>query len=191
MRILILGGYGLIGMGLVRRLSRSGHEIVGLGRNPKKGERIFPRAEWIAADISSLITPEAWAPYLEGVDAVINAAGALQDGARDSLSDIHERSIKALIKACESGGSQKFIQISAPGASATSSTAFYRTKAAADAALKESALAWLVLRPGVVIAPAAYGGTALLRALAAFPLVQLLGRDDLKLRPVDILNYRG
>ena len=38
-----------------------------------------------------------------------------------------------------------------------------------DKAVASSSLEWTILRPGLVIAPAAYGGTALLRALAAFP----------------------
>lgn len=49
-----------------------------------------------------------------------------------------------------------------------------RTKGEADAALSASALDWTILRPGLVLSPQAYGGTAMLRALAAFPLIQPL-----------------
>ena len=44
--------------------------------------------------------------------------------------------------------------------------------------MRESALDWVILRPGLVIGPDAYGGTALLRGLAAFPLVQPLALSD-------------
>ena len=51
-------------------------------------------------------------------------------------------------------------------------TEFFRSKARGDRAVRESGLDWAILRPGLVVGPDAYGGTALLRALSAFPLVQ-------------------
>ena len=76
-----------------------------------------------------------------------------------------------MIAACEAAGISRFVQISAPGATAAASTEFMRSKAAADARLKASSLDWTILRPGLVIGRDAFGGTALIRALAAFPLV--------------------
>ena len=113
---------------------------------------------------------------LRGIDAVVNASGALQTGARDRLADSQGRAITALIAACEAAGVRRFVQISAPGANPQASTAFMRTKAAADARLKASSLDWTILRPGLVIGRDAYGGTALIRALAAFPLIVPLVR---------------
>jgi uncharacterized membrane protein len=63
------------------------------------------------------------------------------------------------------------VQISAPRAASDASTQFMRTKGQADEVLAMSQLEWTILRPGLVIAPQAYGGTALLRALAAMPFV--------------------
>ncbi len=36
-----------------------------------------------------------------------------------------------------------------------------------------SGLDWIILRPGLVFRPTAFGGTAMLRGLAGFPLVTL------------------
>lgn len=174
MRVLVLGGYGFIGAAICRELIARGHEVTGLGRSPRTGRSLLPQADWIGADLTRLTTPEDWAPLLKGFDTVVNAAGVLQAGARDDVKAVQETAMIALYKACAAQGPRRVIQISAPGAHPTSTTAFYRTKARADAALMESGLAWTVLRPGLVIAEDSYGGTALLRLLAAIPLVQPL-----------------
>ncbi len=184
MRVLVLGGYGLIGLEAVRALHAAGHDVTGLGRSAGRGRRLFPSVAWIGADIALLTRPEDWAPHLAGIDAVVNASGALQDGAKDNLARVQDQAIRALIAACEWAGTRKFVQISAPGAVAEASTAFLRTKAAADAALRTSGLDWTILKPGLVISAGAYGGTALVRMLAAFPVVQPLVLADARIQTV-------
>lgn len=185
MHVLILGGYGLIGLEAARRLA-SAHRLTALGRARAHGKRVLPEAAWIGADIATLDTPEKWAPLLAGIDVVVNASGALQDGARDDLAAVQDGAIRALIAACESAGVKRFVQISAPGAAADANTAFLRTKASADAALKQSRLAWVILRPGLVWARTASGGTALVRTLAAAPLAQPLLLAEARVQMVDI-----
>ncbi|RWK08569.1 SDR family oxidoreductase [Mesorhizobium sp.] len=169
MRVLVLGGYGLIGEAVLGRLIEDGHDLVGVGRDVHNARRRKPGVRWIAADMSRLLAAADWMPLLAGVEAVVNAAGALQDGPRDHLDAIHRLSVAALVTACEQAGVRRLVQISAIGANPASDNAFFRTKAEGDRAVASSSLEWTILRPGLVIAPAAYGGTALLRALAAFP----------------------
>jgi uncharacterized protein YbjT (DUF2867 family) len=180
----VLGGYGLIGLEIVRRLRSSRYEIVGLGRSAGTGLRFCPGIEWIGADLATLTTPEAWRQHLKGVSAVINASGALQDGARDKLAVSQSRAICALIKACEAKGVVRFIQVSAPGADRMARTMFLRTKGEADAALRVSALEWVILKPGLVISSNAYGGTSLIRQLAAFPFIQPLVLGERRIQTV-------
>ena len=174
MRVLVLGGYGLIGSEVVRRLRADGLTVVGFGRSVAKGKRLVPDIDWVGADLTTLTQPEQWVPFLRGVDAVVNASGALQDGAKDKLKTSQDEAIVALIKACAEFGPRRYVQLSAPGADAAAKTAFMRTKAKADAALRKSSLEWTIFKPGLVISAYAYGGTALLRMLAAFPVVQPL-----------------
>jgi len=169
MKVLVLGGYGLIGEALVGRLLRDGHHVTGLGRDVRDAQRRRPAVRWIAADMAQLLAAEDWLPLVAGIDAVVNAAGALQDGPRDRLDAIHRGAVVALVAACEQVGARRIVQISAIGADPASVNPFFSTKAQGDSAVASSSLEWTILRPGLVIAPAAYGGTALLRAIAAFP----------------------
>lgn len=185
-KVLVLGGYGLIGFSVVQSLIAEGYNVVGLGRDTAKAAVAEPRCLWVKADIAKLTSPLDWLPIIQDVDIVVNASGALQTGLADNLTDLQDRSISALIEACEVSQVGSFIQISAPGALPNATTEFLRTKSAADERLRSSSLKWHILRPGLVISPNAYGGTALLRMLAAFPLVLPLVHADAKVSTVHI-----
>jgi uncharacterized protein YbjT (DUF2867 family) len=168
MRIVVIGAYGLIGSYLISRLIADGHDLVGVGRDIDAARRRFPSVSWIHADLA-LATLEDWTEHLRQADAVVNCAGALQDSPRDDLHAVHVTGVVRLAAACAAAGVRRFIHVSAAGVAAGRGTAFNRTKLAAEMVLAETDLDWVILRPGLVLAPAAYGGTALLRGLAALP----------------------
>ncbi|NGM20432.1 SDR family oxidoreductase [Roseomonas stagni] len=185
MTILVIGGHGLVGGAVVAALLAEGHAVAGAGRGVARAAYRQPAVRWHRIDMAD---PGAdWMPVLAGVTAVVNCAGALQDGPADSLAGVHVAGLARLVAGCEAAGVRRFIQVSAAGVG-ESPGAFGATKREGDACLARSGLDWLVLRPGLVLAPVAYGGSALLRALAAFPLVvpalhpgqvvQVVGADD-------------
>lgn len=176
MHVLVLGGYGLIGLPVVLRLIEAGHRVTGLGRSVRVARTACPEAAWIERDIARLTRPRDWLPILAEVDAVVNCAGALQDSFRDNLQALQSDAIGALIEAARTARIGRIVQVSAVGVSPHATIPFLRTKAEADAALTASDLDWIILRPGLVIAPAAYGGTSLIRGLASFPfMIPLVG----------------
>lgn len=168
MRIVVVGAYGLIGSYVTARLLADGHDLVGVGRDVGAARRRVPEVSWVEADLRTT-SVEAWAALLRGADALVNCAGALQDSPRDDLQAVHLEAVRRLAAACRLAGVRRFVHLSAAGVAAGRGTAFNQTKLAAEAVLKGEDLDWIILRPGLVLAPAAYGGTALLRGLAAFP----------------------
>ncbi len=186
MRVLVLGAYGLIGLETARAVLKARHNVTGLARSAATGRSLLPAADWISADLSDLCQPEAWGPHLEGIDAVVNAAGALQTGARDNVRGTQQDAMCALFDACQTHGIRRVVQISAVGVSKDAETEFMRTKAVADEALTRTELKWVILKPGLVISHAAYGGTALLRTLAAFPVFQPMVMADAKVQTVHV-----
>jgi uncharacterized protein YbjT (DUF2867 family) len=189
MRVLVTGAYGLIGAACLARLHGAGHETVATGRAISAARRRLPYAQWIVADFNKLAGADAWLPLLHGIDAVVNCVGVLQDGLRDDVRRVQRDGTKALFDGCVRAGVKRVIHISAIGAEPDGPSAFSRSKAEAEAYLKELPLDWVVLRPALVLGPAVYGGTAMLRGIAAFPgvvpvvhadaRIQVIGLDDL------------
>ena len=171
MKVLVTGANGLIGSAIVGRLVAAGHEVVAAVRVRDSSSRRLPAHRIEAIDMARATRPELWIPHLRGVDAVVNCAGVLQDSPRDSTQAVHQDGPAALITACEQAGVRRFVQISALGADRADGTRFSETKQAGDAALAASTLDWVILRPSVVLGRAAYGGSALIRALAALPIL--------------------
>jgi uncharacterized protein YbjT (DUF2867 family) len=187
MRVMVIGAYGLIGGYVAARLLRDGHEVIGCGRDIAVAARRMLHLRWVRIDLATA-ADAAWRAQVAGVEAVVNCAGALQDGPRDSLKAVHLDGVLTLAKACVTSGVRRFVQISAAGVE-RGPGAFSHTKLAADQALAALDLDWVVLRPALVLAPAAFGGSALLRGLAAFPgfipavhadaVVQVISVEDL------------
>lgn len=187
-RILVLGGAGFIGSALVARLHADGHSVTGLSRNVARARRQYPDVTFVEADLSRMQSEGDWRALVEDHDVVINCAGALQDGLRDDLAAVQERAMLALYRAaCQSGG-RLVVQISARLDGGRGELAFLRTKARADAALKSSGLDHVILRPALVVGRNAHGGTALLRALAAFPRYLLLLHGEKPVQTVAVAD---
>jgi uncharacterized protein YbjT (DUF2867 family) len=177
LRVLLTGATGLIGSAVLAGLVRQGHEVVAVVRDTAAGARLPHGVGCIALDIAAAREPQAWLGHLAGVDAVVNCAGVLQDSPRDSTLGVHVAGASALFAACVEAGVRRVVHVSALGVAADAPTAFARTKQAGDTALMRTSLDWVILRPSVVVGRAAYGGSALLRALAALPVLPSLGHE--------------
>ncbi|MGO4196374.1 SDR family oxidoreductase [Rhizobium sp. YAF28] len=178
MNILILGATGFIGSAIAAQLLADGCTVTGLARNPDRARVRQPAIRWIRADLEKMTNVADWGPVLEGQHVVVNSAGALQDGLSDNLAATQQRAMIALQQAARPAGVTLIVQISARTDGAGSHLPFLTTKRAADTALAASGLPYVILRPSLVLGRNAHGGTALLRALASFPLALPLIHAD-------------
>lgn len=171
MNILILGGNGFIGSAIVCKLAAQGHRVTALGRDTKRAAIQFPGTDFVRADLAGMTSAQDWNRLVADHQVVVNCAGALQDGLRDDLAAVQERAMLALYAAATSAGGRLIVQISARTDGGAADLPFLATKRRADAALKQSGLDHVILRPSLVVGRNAYGGTALVRGLASFPFV--------------------
>lgn len=170
--VLVVGAGGFIGGYLVAALRRHGwHVLRGVriaGRQPAADER--------HCDLARMLSPDDWIPLLQGVDAVVNAAGILREQGTQTFEAVHAAAPLALAKACVETGVSRFVQVSALGI--PEDGGFVASKHRFDEALLHLPLDTVILRPSVVYSTSgSYGGTSLLRALAAFPGIQPLPGD--------------
>jgi len=187
-RILVLGAYGLIGAHIIRRLDDDGHQLVGLGRRISIARRRFEFVDWVEADIARLVDPADWTAMLDGVDGLVNCAGVLQTGLFDNVRRLHVTAMQACFRACQISHVRLIVQISAIGAATNAPTSFMRTKGQADAFLASLDIDWIILRPALVIAPDAYGGTALIRSLASLPAIIPKIDDAMRIQTVSVAD---
>jgi uncharacterized protein YbjT (DUF2867 family) len=148
MRVLVLGASGFIGATVTARLLARGDDVVGVAR---RFGAPHPSLRWIAGDIAHATSPADWRAHLEGVDAVVNCAGVLQDAPGDAARGVHVDGIAALAEACEQAGVRRFVHLSAIGADRESLSPFSETKKAGEGALSSRDLDWVILRPSVVV----------------------------------------
>ena len=148
--VFVLGASGLIGRFVTDDLRVRGFRVVGIARSLSPAQKMS--ALEIEQPILSLDAAALMRLFREhAVDVVVNCLGVLQDGPGS------DRPIRV-------------VQISIPGAAEADRTAFATTKREAERLIAASGIPHAILRPGFVVAPSAYGGSAMLRALAAFPL---------------------
>jgi len=178
LRVLVTGANGFIGAHVVRALEAAGHRVIRAVRTAAPGSGD------IACDLARDVRSEDWRPRLAGVDAVVNCAGILRARRGAGFRQVHVLAPAALFGACRDAGVRRVVNVSALGNAAT--TGFVASKHAGDAALMALELDWVVLRPSVVYTPSgSYGGTSLLRALAALPgMLVVPGRGGQRLQPV-------
>jgi len=182
MRVLLTGARGFIGTHVLSALVAAGHEVIACARREEPA--LDGAAQVITCDFARDVDPAVWIPRLQGMNAVVNCAGILRERGDDQFERVHVEAPVALFTACAACGVRRVIQISTLGHPEDAD--FVVSKHRGDFKIAALELDWTILRPSVVYsADGSYGGTSLLRALAALPGVILVpGDGQQQLAPV-------
>lgn len=154
-RVAIIGAHGKIGQRLGRMLADRADEFVGIVRGADQAKDIERLGgEGIVLDIETAPV-DSLAKAISGCDAVVFAAGAGGgSGVERKRTVDYGGSVKSAA-AAEQAGIRRFIQVSAWGVDTLVTddsdevwAAYVAAKRDADAAVRETALEWTILRPG-------------------------------------------
>jgi uncharacterized protein YbjT (DUF2867 family) len=166
MRVAIAGGHGQIALRLARVLARDGDAAVGLIRNPDHADDVKDAgAEPAVVDLEQASEDEV-ARAIDGVDAVVFAAGAGPGSGPARKETMDYGGAVKLIEAARRAGIRRYVIVSSMGADADASgddtfSVYLRAKGRADDAVRASGLDWTVVRPGGLTNDAGTGRVSL------------------------------
>ena len=155
-RVLIVGGTGFIGRYVVKRLAARGTVIAVVSRNADAAGFLRPLGDvgQIALINAGLGNERRLRALLEeGMDAVICCAGVLYSRGRQTFAEVHHEGPARLARLATASGVKRFVHVSALGADAASPSAYGRSKAAGEAAVRAAFPEAVIFRPSVVFGP--------------------------------------
>jgi NADH dehydrogenase len=193
-RVLVTGAAGFIGHHTCRALAAAGYEVVGLVRKIPKENDALVGVSYIVGDVKdvSSLSREAFA----GCRAIVHLVGIITEirSRGQTFESVHVEGTRNLLSAARAAageGLQRFVYVSAQGASPQSRSAYSRTKAHAEQLVRESDIPYTIFRPSLVLGP---GGefVAQIESLikkpplspTALPFVPVPGRGENKFQPV-------
>jgi uncharacterized protein YbjT (DUF2867 family) len=173
-RVLILGADGFIGRHLAYGLRAAGWQVI---LQARRGDRLAAMGfAVVSVDLADPACHVAgfWTPHLAPGTALVNAAGLLT-GSDSAFAAVHRDAPAAALHALQG----RAVLISAVGLDAETPFARWRCQT------EQLFAGQTILRPGLVLADTSYGGSSLLRALAALPLrLPVVGRGDQPFNPI-------
>jgi uncharacterized protein YbjT (DUF2867 family) len=182
----VLGGSGFIGRYVVKRLAARG-EVIAVGcRNAEQAKFLKPMGD--VGQIVPLnvgIGDETLLPaFLAGNDALVNCVGILRESGAQTFERVHHTGPARLARFAREAGVDRFVHISAIGADPRSSSAYARTKAAGEQAVRDAFPTVTILRPSVVFGPEDQFFNRFAAMAMISPVLPLVGGGETRFQPV-------
>ena len=184
--VTIIGGSGFVGRHIVRALAKRGYRIRVACRRPDLAGHVQPLGTTgqVMPIQANVRYPASLAAACDGAYAVINLVGVLSSGGAQSFEALHVFGAEAAAKAAKTAKASVFIQLSALGADANSTSAYARSKANGEIRAKAAFPGTIVLRPSIVFGPEDnfFNQFAGMSRLA--PALPLIGGGNTKFTPL-------
>jgi uncharacterized protein YbjT (DUF2867 family) len=184
--ITIYGGSGFIGRHVVSAIAKTEARMRVAVRRPELAGHLQPLGGvgQIQAVQANVRYPDSLLAAAEGADAVVNLVGILFPRGKQTFKAVQDEGARHVAEAARAGGARALVHVSAIGARSQSPSAYARTKAQGEAAVKEMFPDAVILRPSVVFGPEDdfFNRFASLARLA--PALPLIGGGKTKFEPV-------
>lgn len=177
----LFGGGGFVGRTIAEELFARGWRVRVAQRDPRRAFAVkalgrLGQTQFVAADVTR---PDSVARAVAGSDAVINLVGIL----RGDFEAIHVAGARNVAAAAARAGATSLVQISAIGADPDSPSAYGRTKAAGEAAVREAFPAATIVRPSIIFGRDDGFTNRFAHLIRTLPLVPVIASET-KLQPV-------
>jgi uncharacterized protein YbjT (DUF2867 family) len=185
-RTAVLGGSGFIGRYIVQRLAARG-DVVPVGCRHAEAARFLMTAGVVGQvmAVNIAIDDEELLPaFLAGCDAVVNCVGILAESGRQTFERVHHLGPARMARIAREAGVARLVHFSAIGADPRSTSAYARTKAAGEAAVRDAFPTATILRPSVVFGPEDQFFNRFAAIAMMSPALPLIGGGQTRFQPV-------
>lgn len=187
--ILVTGGTGFIGGHAVKAIRRR-HPAARLTVMSRRARPDRDGVRHVAGDVRDEASLRA---VTSGVDVVVHAVQFPNHPVERpwrglTYMEIDGRGTPRLVRACQENGVRRIVYLSGAGAGEGRPEAWFRAKDMAEAAIRQSGLEYVILRPNWIYGP----GDRSLNKFVAFarllPFVPNIGRGTNRVQPVYVLD---
>jgi uncharacterized protein YbjT (DUF2867 family) len=186
--VTVFGGSGFVGRYVVQRLAGMGAVVRVPTRRPERALFLKPMGA------VGQIVLEPWDPrggevelarHLAGATHAVNLIGILHESrSGGGFDEVQGRLPGRIVAAAAAGGADGIVHVSAIGADPGSASAYARTKAAGEEAVRAALGRAVVLRPSVVFGPEDQFFNRFARMAQVSPFLPLIGGGRTRFQPV-------
>jgi NADH dehydrogenase len=188
--ILVAGGTGFVGAGIVRELVRRRESVRVMSRDPQAARRRFQGlpVESVAGDVRR---PDTVAAAVAGCDTVISSLAfpnlPIEDKRKGyTFVEIDQEGSKRVLEAAQAAGAKTFVYMSAVGAAPDGRYHWFRAKAEAERAVRESGVGYVIWRPTWVYGPEDKALNRFAGFALRLPFLPVIGSGKQQMQPVFI-----
>ena len=188
----VFGGSGFIGRYVVKRLARDGHTVRVAVTDPSAARFLQTQGKvgQIVPLAAGVTDEEAVARAVAGADLVVNLVGILFERRPGDFQRLQAEGAGRVARLSAAAGAERLVHVSAIGADPESPSAYGRTKAEGEAAVRATFPAATILRPSIVFGPEdqffnRFAGLA--RLLPFMPVIA----GDTRFQPVYVGDVAG
>jgi uncharacterized protein YbjT (DUF2867 family) len=185
-RVAVIGASGFIGRYVVKRLAARGSVIAAVVRDVDSAKFLQPMGDvgQIARLGANLLDDARLAAAIAGAEAVINLVGILHESGSQRFDAIHHEGPARLGALATAAGVKRLVHISALGADPAAPSAYGRSKAAGEQALRAGFAGATILRPSIVFGPEDAFFNRFARLAQFLPALPLIGGGKTRFQPV-------
>jgi len=183
----VFGASGFLGTYVVNRLGKIGSSIT----IPYRGDEIYLRKLKPMADLGqinmypmSIRNVDEIEQAVAGSNVVINLLGIHLETSRWKFDDVHVRFPSVLAEICAEQGVERFIHLSALGASVDSPSKWCVSKAVGEQQVKESFPGATIVRPATMFGDEDRTYNRIAKLSQSLPFMPLIEADTTKQQPV-------
>lgn len=184
--VTIYGGSGFLGRHVVRAIARTGARMRIAVRRPELAGHLQPLGGvgQIVPVQANVRFPDSLVTAAEDADAIVNLVGILFASGKQTFNAVQDEGAGHVAEAAKAVGARALVHVSAIGADPNSKSIYARTKAAGEAAVRETYPGATILRPSVVFGPEDEFFNRFASLARISPVLPLIGGGRTKFQPV-------